>query len=317
MTPEKPTILALSKSKTLLLEALNAHLNVVSEAEYEHHAEAISAIETSSKHPVPKALIDALPNLEIIASSSAGVDNIDLRHAWSKGIKASHAPDPIKRPTAALALSHILSMTRGTHAADDFVRSGAWANAQNRVTPGVDISHKKVGIIGLGGIGADLAAMLRVFQIDILYTARADKNLPDATYYDSVTNMAHDCDVLVACCNLNEQTQGMVNADVLNALGSEGYFVNVARGGVVNEPDLIEALQNDRIAGAALDVFADEPNVPEALIALPKEKIIFSPHIGAKTTDAELEMANVTVQNLLAHFAGEDLPDEVPLHLAK
>lgn len=317
MNADKPTILALSAIHPGLLDTLKTHFNVVTGEEYkanpDAYADQIAGIETFINQNVTADLIDSLPNLEIIASSAVGVDNIDLQHAWNKGIKVTNTPKPIRQPTAATALMHILNITRGGLFLDDFVRSGAWETKGSNSAPlSFDINKKKVGIIGLGGIGSDLATMLRACQMEVLYTGRSDKGLSDAQYYPSVVDLARESDVLVASCNLNDATRGIVNAEALKALGPQGFFVNVSRGGVVNESDLIQALQEDWIAGAGLDVFENEPHVSEALRGLPREKVIFSPHAGSKTVDARREMGAVTAQNLLAYFAKEELPDEVP-----
>lgn len=313
---ERPSLLYLSAIHPEQLDGLKQNFNVVSVTEFQEnpelYAQKITALETFTTQKVDADLIDSLPNLEIIASSAVGYDNIDLQYAFEKGIRVSYTPDIVTESTANVGIMHLLQLTRQGVAFDEFVRENKWQSKDD--TPyGVSLVGKKIGIVGLGRIGQSVADKARAFGLEVLYTSRTEKpDQENAQYYEDVEALAHDSDFLIACCNLNEETQGIISKNVLEALGPKGFFVNIARGGVVDQDALIKALNNNKIAGAGLDVFDDEPNVPETLKNMPKHKVTLSPHIGSKDYETRVEMGAITIRNLLAHFAGQPLPNPVP-----
>jgi len=250
------------------------------------------------KTKIDAAFLDALPSLEIIASYSAGLENLDVQHATARGIRIENASRVLAEDVANTAIGLALAVTRDIVQADAWVRSGNWA--QHGAMPlGRSLSRMKVGIVGLGTIGAAIAKRLAAFGSQVAYYGPNRKNV-DLPYYDDVTRIAADSDMLILTCPLTPQTHHLVNAAVLDALGTQGFLVNIARGAVVDEAALIAALAARRIAGAALDVFEHEPRVPQALIDNPR--VVLAPHIGSATEETRTGMADNVVDSLANHF---------------
>lgn len=250
------------------------------------------------KTKIDAAFLDALPALEIIASYSAGLDNLDVHSAKSRGIRIENSSHILAEDVANTAIGLSLALTREIVKADNYVRTGNWPT-QGALPLGRSISHMKVGIVGLGTIGAAIAKRLRAFGSKLAYYGPNRKPV-DLPYYDDVTRLAADSDLLILTCPLTPQTHHLIDANVIDALGPNGFLVNIARGPVVDEAALIEALDAKRIAGAALDVFEHEPHVPEALIA--NSCVVLTPHIGSATEETRTAMANNVVDVLASHF---------------
>lgn len=251
---------------------------------------------------VSRTLIEALPNLEIIATNSVGTDHIDLGAARERGIAVTNTPDVLTDDTADTALSLLLAVTRRVCEADMYVRVGKWTGGDMPL--GTALKGKKTGIVGLGRIGSAIARRCEAFGMDILYHGRSKKDVPYA-YYPDVKAMARDSDFLILACPGGEKTAGMIDSSVLDALGPKGFLINIARGSVVDETALVEALQERRIAGAGLDVYAREPHVPEPLISM--DNVVLLPHIGSATFETRTIMGKLVVANLIAHFQGNAL----------
>ena len=250
------------------------------------------------KTKIDAAFLDALPALEIIASYSAGLDNLDVKSAQARGIRIENASHVLAEDVANTAIGLALALTRDIVQADAYVRSGKWP-AQGAMPLGRSISRMKVGIVGLGMIGAAIAKRLKAFGSQVAYYGPNRKSV-DLPYYDDVTRLAADSDMLILTCPLTPQTHHLVNAAVIDALGPQGFLINIARGPVVDEKALIAALDENRIAGAALDVFEHEPYVPQALIDNPR--VVLTPHIGSATEETRTGMADNVVDMLASHF---------------
>jgi lactate dehydrogenase-like 2-hydroxyacid dehydrogenase len=250
------------------------------------------------KTRIDAALLDALPALEIISSYSAGLDNVDVPATKARRIKIENTSHILAADVANAAVGLALAITRDFVNADAFVRAGRWP-AQSQYPLGRSISNMKVGIVGLGTIGAAIAKRLQAFGSDLAYFGPNRKPV-DIPYYDDVKRLAHDSDMLILTCPLSPATFHLVDADVIDALGPRGFIVNIARGPVVDEAALIAALAQDKIAGAALDVFEHEPAVPEALIG--DRRVILTPHIGSGTEETRRRMAENVVDALARHF---------------
>lgn len=250
------------------------------------------------------ALIDACPNLEIISSFGVGTDGIDSEHARKRGVPVCNTPDVLNDEVANTTVLLLLTAFRKFVAYDRYVRDGRWAREGDPpLTRG--IAGRQVGIVGLGRIGRAIAEKLAVFHCRIAYFARHER--PDAPYrfYPDLVELARDSDALVVIVPGGAATKNLIDRRVMDALGPEGILVNVARGSVVDEPALVAALKEGRLGGAALDVFAQEPKVPEELFAM--DNVVLQPHQGSATVETRRAMADRMLDNLAAHFEGRPL----------
>jgi len=256
---------------------------------------------------VPRSLMEQLPNLEIIANSGVGVDSIDLNAAQARNIAVTNTPGVLNDSVAELAIALMLALARSVPQADRFVREGKW---QERMFPlRNELSGKTAGILGLGRIGKEIATRLAALKMKIVYCGRTKQEDQPYAFISDPVALAHECDWLVVIAPGGKATDKIVSRQVLEALGPEGYLVNVARGSLVDQPALIELLQSGKLGGAALDVFDDEPNVPAELLTL--ENVIVSPHQGSRTEEAREAMGRLVAENIIAHFEGRPLPSRV------
>ena len=267
---------------------------------------AIHGVVTGGHIGLPADIGAALPKLEIVAINGVGFDKVDLAEAKRRGFRVSNTPDVLTADVADLALGLILAQARRLLQADQYVRTGEWLKGDMGLS--TRVAGRRYGIFGFGRIGQAIARRLEGFDAHISYTARNRRDVA-YDYYDSIEALAANCDVLIIAAAATAETRHIVSAEVLNALGPQGVLVNVARGSLVDEKALIETLSNGVIAGAALDVFEDEPRVPEALFAF--ETVTLAPHIGSGTHQTRRAMADLVLANLDAHFAGRELPTPV------
>ena len=311
-----PDIDALAVSKlmplytTPLQAAFRLHdrLHETDAAAFAALAPRIRAIAASGESKVPAALIAQLPALEIISVMGVGYDGIDVAAAKAQGVRVTHTPDVLNDDVADLAIGLMLCAARQLPAADRHVREGRWPAGPMPLAR--KMSGARLGLVGMGRIGQAIAQRAAAFGMHIAYTARSPR--PDVAwrYLPSPIALAAVSDFLVVITPGGAGTRKLIGAEVLAALGPEGILVNVARGSVVDEAALIDALEKRLIAGAGLDVFENEPNVPERLRALPH--VVLSPHIGSATTGTRQAMADLAFANLREHFAGRTPPTPVP-----
>ncbi len=254
------------------------------------------AIVAGGTSVVDTAMLDRLPALEIVAIHGVGHDGIDLVATRARGIAVTTTPDVLTDDVADLAIGLMLAVQRGIVANDRAVRGGEW-----QVDLARRASGRRIGIFGLGAIGKAIAARARPFASELHYAARAAKPDFDGVFHGDIASLASACDVVIIAAPGGEATHHIVDAGVLDALGEDGILVNIARGSLVDEPALVAALQAGTIAGAGLDVFADEPTVPEALKTM--AQVVLSPHQGSATVDGRAAMAALVLANLDAHFA--------------
>jgi lactate dehydrogenase-like 2-hydroxyacid dehydrogenase len=257
--------------------------------------------------PAGAAEMDALPDLRAIVNFGVGYDNVDVAEARRRGIVVSNTPDVLTDAVADLAAFLVVDVLRGITAADRFVRSGAWARGE-QVPLTRDVRGAVVGVLGLGRIGTAAAHRLEAFGAVVHYHSRSPKGVV-WTYHASPVELAAASDVLVVLTPGGAGTDGLVDAAVLDALGPEGFLVNVARGSVVDEDALVAALEEGRIAGAGLDVFADEPHVPAAL--LEREDVVLLPHVGSATTQTREAMGRLVLDNVDAFLERGELVTRV------
>lgn len=253
---------------------------------------------------IDAALIAALPKLEIISSFGVGYDSIDIAAAKARGIRVTNTPDVLNDAVAELAIGLMLALSRRIPRADAFVRAGRWARGESLPFT-FELTGRTVGILGLGRIGKEIASRAQGLKMRVVYHGRYRQEKVPYTFYDKLEDMARDCDWLVIMAPGGKGTQGLVSRQVLEALGPEGMLINIARGSLVDQEALVELLQAGKLGGAALDVFADEPNVPETLFAM--DNVVLSPHVGSATQQTRDAMGALVVANLEAHFKGEPL----------
>lgn len=270
------------------------------------HKNDVVAILSTYLTPVRAPLINALPNLEIIAQFGVGVDNVDLALAKARNIAVTNTPDVLTDDTADTALALMLAVARRICEADMYVRVGKWQNGPMPL--GTTMCGKTAGIVGMGRIGQAIARRCEAFGMRVVYHGPNKKELP-YNYFDNIKEMAEESDFLVLACSGGPSTQGLVNYEIMEALGKRGILINVARGSVVREMDLLAALTNRTIAGAGMDVYQNEPFVPEPLISM--DNVVLLPHIGSATIETRTAMGRMVVENLLAHFDGKHVKTPV------
>ena len=269
----------------------------------------LTAIATRGDYALPGALIRRFPLVKLIASSGAGYDGIDVGAAKARGIAVTHTPGPVAECVADMAWFLILATVRRLVANDRYVRAGHWREGPVELTP--DRVHgERLGILGLGNIGKAIARRAEAFDMEIAYHGRTAQPGVAYRHYASPVELARDVKILVCALPGGAPTKGLVSRAVIDALGPKGYFVNVSRGSVVDQSYLVDALVNRRLAGAGLDVFADEPNVPKALFAL--DTVVLQPHAGSGTIATRNAMGQQVVDNLAAFFAGRALLTPIP-----
>lgn len=245
---------------------------------------------------IGRAEMDALPDLAAVVNFGVGYDNIDVEEARRRGIVVSNTPGVLTDAVADLAVALVLDVLRQVSAADRFVRRGAWTT-ETSFPLTREVRGSVVGILGLGRIGEAVAQRLEPFGARIAYHSRRAKDVPWA-YHGSPVDLARACDVLVVLTPGGPATKHLVDAQVLDALGPDGYLVNVARGSVVDQDALVAALEEGRIAGAGLDVFADEPDIPAEL--LDRDDVVLLPHVGSATVQTREAMASLVLDNVAA-----------------
>ncbi|KAF7050893.1 hypothetical protein CFC21_059190 [Triticum aestivum] len=268
------------------------------------NASAIRAVVAYPGYSALAALIDALPSLEIVASFSVGIDHVDLPKCRERGIRVTNTPDVLTDDVADLAVGLAIAALRRIPQADRFVRAGLW-KAKGDYALTTRFSGKRVGIIGLGRIGLAIATRVEAFHCPVNYYQRTKKDYPNYTYYPSVVELAANSDILVVACLLSELTRHIVNREVMEALGPKGVLINIGRGPHVDEPELVSALVEGRLGGAGLDVFEDEPDVPESLFTL--DNVVLVPHMGSGTHETRKAMADLVLGNLEAHVLKKPL----------
>ena len=263
------------------------------------HGEAIRGIATSTLFGrVGEGLFSALPNLEIVASFGVGYDNVDASAAAARGIVVTNTPGVLNEEVADFAVGLLLATIRRMPQAERFLRAGQWQAGAFPLSP--TLRERRVGILGLGGIGKAIGRRLEGFGVDIAYHGRSRQEGVGYPWYPTPLALAEACDTLIAILPGGAATRHIVDAAVLRALGPQGVFINVARGSVVDEAALIAALAEGAILAAGLDVYAQEPQVPPALLDLPN--VVLMPHIASGSEHTRNTMGRLVADNLVAWF---------------
>ncbi|TBU96069.1 2-hydroxyacid dehydrogenase [Stutzerimonas kirkiae] len=263
------------------------------------HGGEFEALVTAARHGCPQALLERLPNVKAICSFGVGFDSIAVDHAHERGIQVSNTPDVLNQCVADLAIGLIIDTARRSVEADRFTRAGKWL--QGNFPLGRRVSGKNLGIVGLGGIGKEVARRSSGFDMPVRYHNRHPVADCLYQYEGDLLELARWADFLVLCCPGGAATHHLISAEVLKALGPDGILINLARGSVVDEQALVAALGGGSLKAAGLDVYADEPRVPEALFELPN--VVLLPHIGSATEETRLQMEELVLANLHEFFA--------------
>ncbi|MER8971338.1 MULTISPECIES: 2-hydroxyacid dehydrogenase [unclassified Mesorhizobium] len=259
---------------------------------------------------ISSALMDALPKLEIIANFGVGYDSVDVRHAAQRGIMVTNTPDVLTEEVADTALGLLINTIRELPRAEAWLRHGSWLRNGNYPLSRLTLRGRHVGIFGMGRIGLAIARRLDAFGLPIAYHNRRRVEGLSYDYHPTLKGLAEAVDTLISVAPGGASTEKAVNAEILSALGPNGVFVNIGRGSTVDEPALAAALASGSIAAAGLDVFADEPNVPAALLAAPNTSLL--PHVGSASQHTRRAMADLCVENLVSWFSQRKALTPVP-----
>ncbi len=317
MAGEKPDVLLVGNKKPVIVGGLEGKVNLHvlfdapdREAFLASVADRIRAIAvTYTSEKIDGAFMQRFPKLEQISSFGVGYDHIDAKWAGAHGIIVTHTPEVLNEEVADTALGLLLCTVRELPQAERFVRAGKWAEKGYPLTKAT-LRNRTVGMVGMGRIGKAIARRLEAFGVPVVYHSRNPQSGVNCKYYPKLVDMARDVDTLMVIVPGGASTDKLINAEVLNALGPNGILINMARGSVVDEPALIEALQNRTIYSAGLDVFAKEPHVPKELLEM--DHIVLFPHLGSSTEVTRAAMDQLVVDNILAWAAGKPPLTPVP-----
>jgi len=317
MASGKPDVLLVGNRKPTIVKGLEGAVNL--HVLFDHpdreaflasvgdKIRAMAVAYTADK--VDGAFMQRFPNLEQISSFGVGYDHIDAKWAGENGIVVTNTPDVLNEEVADTALGLLLSTVREFPQADRYLRAGKWPSGGYPLSKAT-LRDRTVGIVGMGRIGKAIARRLEAFGVPVVYHSRNPQPGVSYKYYPKLLDMARDVDTLVVIVPGGAATKNLINAEVLKALGPRGVLINMARGSVVDEPALIEALRNRTIFSAGLDVFVNEPHVPQELIEM--DHIVLLPHLGSASEATRQAMDQLVVDNLLAWVAGKPPLTPVP-----
>jgi lactate dehydrogenase-like 2-hydroxyacid dehydrogenase len=316
MAEEKPDVLVLGPPKAVVIDGLKAAFTVHRLPEKDADA-ALTALAprlkaiaiTSVTDRVDARMMERLPKLEIISTFGVGYDHIDAAFAGAHGIAVTNTPDVLTEEVADTAIGLLLCTAREFVTAERFVRAGKWRERGYPLSR-ASLRNRTVGLVGMGRIGKAIARRLDAMQVPVVYHTRRPATDVAYHHYPSLIEMARAVDCLLVIVPGGAETKNLINREVLEALGTDGILINMARGSVVDEPALIKALADKTILTAGLDVFAHEPAVPAELIAM--EHVVLFPHLGSASIYTRTQMDQLVVDNLLAWAAGKPLLTQVP-----
>lgn len=302
----KKRVVVIGPMHPSVMQHLHSHYEVLELYKFDNPLEVlqeqgagIEAIVTGAFHGLNNEYLNYLPDVKVVSTFGVGYDSIDTKALAQRGIQLGNTPDVLNDAVADTAIALLLAVVRQVVVADKFVRAGQWPQGAFPLTS--NVSGKKVGIVGLGSIGQVIAKRLSGFDCEIAYHNRRQRDDVNFAYYADLNALASWADFLIVATVGGEQTRHLINAQVLQSLGSKGTLVNIARGSVVDEEALLQTLQQGVIAGAGLDVFAYEPAVPVAFYEL--DNVVLMPHLGSATIETRQAMAQRVIDNLEAFFA--------------
>jgi lactate dehydrogenase-like 2-hydroxyacid dehydrogenase len=317
MAGDKPDVLLVGNKKPVIIKGLEGKVTLHAlidapdkEAFLKSVADKVRAIAVAyTADKIDGAFMQRFPKLELIASFGVGYDHVDAKWAGAHGITVTNTPGVLNEEVADTALGLLLCTVREFPQAERYVRAGKWLQAQYPLTKAT-LRNRTVGMVGMGRIGKAIARRLEAFGVPVVYHSRNPQAGVKYKYYPKLIDMARDVDTLMVIVPGGGATANMINAEVLKALGPNGILINMARGSVVDEPALIEALKNRTIYSAGLDVVAKEPHVPPELLAM--DQIVLFPHLGSSTEVTRAAMDQLVVDNILAWAAGKPVLTPVP-----
>ncbi|RZC73086.1 hypothetical protein C5167_048568 [Papaver somniferum] len=290
---------------------------------FRKECQSVKALVCGAKFALTKDILNCLPSLGCIVLTCVGLDNIDLDECRKRGIVIGNAGTVYSEDVADFAIGLLIDVLRGISSGHRFVRSGLWSiNTEfplgSKSAYGLSLnslgteslyfeplSGKRVGILGLGSIGSEVAKRLEAFSCVISYTSRTKKPSVPFSYYPNVIDLASHNDILILTCSLNKETFHIINKDVMSALGKKGIIINVGRGALVDEKEMVRCLVQGEIGGAGLDVFEKEPYIPEEL--LEKDNIVLAPHVAVVTVESYSALHELIISNLEAFFSNKPL----------
>jgi|SRR5471030_51411 len=266
----------------------------------------IRAVATNGESGANARLIDALPDLEIIVCYGVGVDAIDLSHARSRNIRVTNTPDVLTGDVADMGFALMLGLARQIPKGDAYVRRGDWPKQSLPLT--TRVFGKRLGLLGLGRVGRAVAKRAAGFDMSIAYYDHVEFKDVDYTYYADPVALAAQVDFLIVCAAADANNKSAVGAPIFEALGPQGRLINIARGSIIDEPELLRCLREGRLGGAALDVFWNEPSINPEFATL--DNVLLQPHRSSATVETRRAMADLVRRNLQAFYAGEALVTE-------
>ncbi len=298
------TVALANENHPLLRTALETEFSVPSLGQA---GEETRALVVMASQGVVAETLERFPKLEMVSVFGVGLDKVDVADLKQRGLVVANTPGVLDEAVAEHAMALLLAASRKVVQADTFVREGEWPQAVFPLARG--LRGQLCGIAGLGRIGRRIATLCEAFGMRIAYNGRQPQDDVSYEYFSDLWALANESDVLILALPGGSETKGAVNTEVIQALGPEGILVNIARGSVVDEEALIEALEYGDLGAAALDVFATEPHVAEALLGLPN--VVLTPHLGSATEETRQAMVDMTLANLRAHFSGRSVPGKV------
>ena len=310
MAGEKPDVLLVGARKPVIVNGLSPQVNL--HVLFEHQdrdafiasvgpkIRALAVAYTANK--IDAAFMQKFPKLEQISSFGVGYDHIDAKAAAERGVIVTNTPEVLNEEVADTALGLLLCTIREFPQADRYLRAGKWPSAAYPLSKAT-LQNRTVGMVGMGRIGKAIAKRLEAFGVPVVYHSRNPQAGVAYKYYPKLVDMAREVDTLMVIVPGGAATKNLINAEVLKVLGPNGILINMARGSVVDEPALIEALRNRTIHSAGLDVFVNEPDVPKELIAM--DHIVLFPHLGSASEATRAAMDQLVVDNLLNWAAGK------------
>jgi lactate dehydrogenase-like 2-hydroxyacid dehydrogenase len=309
MTAAKREIVLIGPLKPLVVKGLEAAFTVHKAAEasdtdafFAAHSGVRAIAVSNTTEAIPGSLMQRFPRLQIVSSFGVGYDHMDVKWAAAHGIVLTNTPEVLTEEVADTAIGLLLCTVRELPQAERYLRAGKWLQKAYPLSKAT-LRDRTVGMVGMGAIGQAIARRLDAFGVPVVYHTRQPRGELRYRHYPNLIAMARDVDILLVIVPGGAATRDMINAEVLDALGPEGILINMARGSVVDEPALIEALREKRIMAAGLDVYAKEPEVPAELIAM--ENVVLFPHLGSASVDTRDKMDQLVVDNILAWGAGK------------
>lgn len=301
----RPTVLMPTPMSDVVLEGCAARFDLIrlweagdADTALAARGQDVLAVATGGQRPLDAALMDLLPDLQIIASFGVGYDSVDVEAADQRGVVVTNTPGVLDDEVADTAMGLLLMSVRELGRAERYLRAGRWPSGPYPLTP-TTVAGRRLGVLGLGRIGEAIARRAEAFGMTIGYHNRHEKDVP-YRYYRSLVEMADDVDTLVVVTPGGAATHHLVDAEVLRALGGDGVLVSVGRGSVVDQAALVEALRGGVILGAGLDVYEDEPHVPPELLEL--QNAVLLPHVGSASVPTRRAMGQLVVDNLSTWF---------------